>query len=158
VSDPYLWLKWAHVISATVLFGTGIGTACHMWLAHRRGEVGAIAVVARNVVLADWLFTATSGVVQPVTGFAMVMLAGFDPLAGWLVTSYALYLVALGCWLPVVWLQMRVRDMAVAAAAAGTPLPGLYFRYMRLWFALGWPAFAGLVVAMAMMVFKPEIW
>lgn len=158
MSDPYLWLKWAHVISATVLFGTGIGTAFHMWLAHLRGDVAAIAVVARNVVLADWLFTATSGVVQPLTGFALVALAGYDPFASWLVASYAFYLVALGCWLPVVRLQMRVRDLAVAAAADGGPLPPLYRIYMRRWFVLGWPAFASLVGASLMMVFKPEIW
>ncbi len=158
MSDPYLWLKLAHVVSATVLFGTGIGTAFHMWLAHLRGDVAAIAVVARNVVLADWLFTATSGVVQPLTGFALVALAGYDPFAPWLVATYAFYLGAGGCWLPVVWLQMRVRDLAVAAVADGAPLPPLYRRYMRLWFGLGWPAFVSLMGALTMMVFKPEIW
>ena len=72
MSDPYLWLKWLHVVSATVLFGTGLGTALHMWLAHLRRDPRAIAVVARNVVLVDWLFTATSGVVQPLSGFGLV--------------------------------------------------------------------------------------
>ena len=158
MSDPYLWVKWLHVMSATVLFGTGLGTALHMWLAHLRREPRAIAVVARNVVLVDWLFTATSGIAQPLTGFALIYLAGFDPWSSWLVISYVLYAVAALCWFPVVWLQIRVRDVAAAAVANGTSLPPLYDRYMRAWFILGWPAFLSLIGAFAMMVVKPAVW
>ena len=155
MSDPYPWLKWVHVLSATVLFGPGLGTAFHMWLAHLRADARVIAVVARNVVLADWLFTATSGIVQPVTGLALVRLLGYDPLAPWLVASYVLYAIAAACWLPVVWLQIRVRDIAASAVAAEGPLPPLYHRYMRLWFALGWPAFLSLIGVFGLMIWKP---
>ena len=156
--DPSLWLKWLHVLSSTVLFGTGLGTAFQMWFAHRRGDVVGIAVVARNVVLADWLFTLPSGILQPITGFALAMASGIDPFASWLVATYAIYLMALACWIPVVMLQLRVRDLAAQAAVAGSALPGEYHQAMRLWFALGWPAFIGLLVVLLLMIAKPDLW
>ncbi len=156
--DAYLWLKWLHILSSTVLFGTGIGTAFQMWLAHRRGDVAGIAVVSRNVVLADWMFTLPAGVVQPATGLALILSGGLDPMSSWLVATYLLYLLAFACWAPVVLLQIRVRDMAARAVATGTPLPAAYTRDMTLWFALGWPAFSALVIVFLLMVAKPDLW
>jgi uncharacterized membrane protein len=156
--DGYLWLKWLHILSSAVLFGTGIGTAFQMWFAHRRGEPAAIAVVARNVVLADWLFTLPAGVVQPVTGVVLGLQSGVDPMAPWLVVTYALYSLAFVCWVPVVVLQMRVRDIAATSAATGTGLPPGYDQAMRLWFALGWPAFGALIIVFLLMVAKPALW
>ncbi|MFO1079895.1 MAG: DUF2269 domain-containing protein [Reyranellaceae bacterium] len=153
--DGYAWAKWLHVLSATVLFGTGLGTAFHMWFAHRRGDPKAIAVVARNVVLADWLFTLPAGIVQPATGFLLVRLAGLDLAAPWLVATYFLYLLAFACWVPVVVLQIRARDLAIRAAATGSPLPPAYHTAMRWWFWLGWPAFLALLVVFLLMVAKP---
>jgi uncharacterized membrane protein len=141
----YLLVKWLHILSATVLFGTGLGTALHIWLTHRRGDMRAIASTLQNVVWVDWVFTGTSGIVQPVTGFLMVRMAGFDPLAPWLVASYALYVLAFACWAPVVWLQIKCRDMAIEAVKSGSTLPERYHRYMRRWFWLGWPAFIALL-------------
>ena len=156
--DPYLALKWVHVLASTVLFGTGVGTAFQMWFAHRGGDPRVIAAVARNVVLADWLFTLPAGLVQPATGLAMVWLAGVDPWAPWLVLTYALYVLAFACWVPVVPLQMRARDLAAEAAARGTPLPPAYRRAMRWGFALGWPAFGALVAVFWLMIAKPAPW
>lgn len=156
--DPYLAVKWLHLVSATVLFGTGLGTALHMWLAHLSGEPRAIAVVARNVVRTDWWFTAPSAVAQPVSGLALVYLAGYDPFASWLLAAYLLYLVAAACWLVVVGLQIKARDLAVAAARDGAALPPAYHRSMRAWFALGWPAFLALLIVFWLMVAKPELW
>ncbi len=158
MSDPYLWLKWLHVLSATVLFGTGLGTALHMWLTHLRRDPRAIAVVARNMVLIDWLFTASSGLIQPLSGLALVHLSGIDPLAPWLVVSYGLYALAALCWWRVVWLQIRVRDIAIAAVADGQALAPDYERYMRTWFWLGWPAFLSLLGIFALMVMRPALW
>jgi len=158
VSDPYLWLKWLHVVSATILFGTGLGTALHMWLAHLRRDPRAIAVVARNVVLVDWLFTATSGVVQPLSGIGLVSLGAAGLFESWLVASYLLYAVAAMCWIPVVRLQTRVRDIAAASVDGETPLPPEYDRCMRAWFWLGWPAFVSLLGVFALMVMRPSLW
>jgi uncharacterized membrane protein len=157
-ADSYLWLKWLHVLSSTVLFGTGIGTAFQMWVAHRRGDVRAIAVVSANVVLADWLFTLPSGIVQPATGLALVLASGLDVDASWLVATYLLYVLAFACWVPVVVLQIRVRDMAVKAVADGTPLPVAYHRAMAWWFALGFPAFISLAIVFLLMIVKPDLW
>jgi uncharacterized membrane protein len=156
--DSYLWLKWLHILSSTVLFGTGIGTAFQMWFAHLRSDVRGIAIVTRNVVLADWLFTLPAGILQPVTGLALAIQSGMDPTASWLVVTYALYVLAFVCWVPVVVLQIRARDLAAHAVATNQSLPPDYYSAMRLWFVLGWPAFIALIVIYLLMVAKPDLW
>jgi uncharacterized membrane protein len=150
-------VKIVHILGATVLFGTGLGTAFQMWTAHRSGDIRAIAVVARHVVWADFLFTTPAVILQPLTGFWMAYLAGFDLLAPWLVAAYALYLLTGACWLPVVWLQSRARDLAATSAANGTALPPAYFQAMRWWFGLGWPAFLAVLEIFWLMVAKPPL-
>lgn len=154
----YAALKTLHILSAAILFGAGLGTAFHMWATHLRGDARAIASTARNVVLADWLFTATSGIVQPTTGVALARMAGYDPASSWLLVTYVLYIVAGICWLLVVRIQMRVATMASACVKTGLPLPAAYHRAMRTWFWLGWPAFIALVGVFWLMVTKPAIW
>lgn len=149
-------LKTLHILSATLLFGTGLGTAFFMWRAHRAGDVRAIAAVSRNVVLADWLFTTPAVILQPLTGFAMLYMAGLDWRIGWVMASLGLYLLAGACWLPVVAIQLRVARLAATAVAAGTALPPTYFRLMRWWFALGWPAFLAVLLVFWLMVAKPD--
>ena len=156
--DLYFLLKWVHILSSTVLFGFGAGTAYYFWMAHLSRDARTIARVGSMVVTADWIFTGTSGVLQPLSGLALIFNAGYDPAASWLVVTYLLYVLAFACWAPVVWLQIRARDLAAAAAKTETPLPPEYFRAMRLWFALGWPAFLGLLGIFWLMVAKPELW
>lgn len=156
--DPYLTLKWLHILSSTVLFGTGIGTAFQMVMAMRSRDPGAIARTAHAVVWADWLFTTPAGVIQPATGIALALVAGHSLIESWLLATYALYALAFACWAPVVRLQIRIRDLARAAAASGTPLPEAALRAYRLWFALGWPAFTGLVAVFWLMVARPQLW
>lgn len=151
----YLTVKWLHVLSSTVLFGTGLGSAFYMFFTNRTRDPRAIAVVVRRVVIADWLFTTPTGVLQPLTGFYLVHLAGFDWGAFWIEGSIVLYLVAMLCWFPVVWLQTRMAHMAEAAVATGSELPALFWRYHRLWTALGVPAFVGFVAVFYLMVVKP---
>jgi uncharacterized membrane protein len=135
--DLYILLKYLHIISANLLFRTGPGTAFHGWMAHRSRNRVAIRVVGRNVVLTDWLFTAPAVVVQPITGIALAYLAGFPLTSGWLLLSTALYVMVGACWLPVVWLQIRMHALAAEAVRLGAPLPPRYFDYARIWFALG---------------------
>ena len=152
--DSYLFLKTVHIISATLLFGTGLGTAFHMWMSHRSGDIDAIVVASRNTVWADWLFTTPSVIIQPVSGVMMIWLAGFDPWEGWIVVSSALYVLVGACWVPVVWLQIRMHRMAKTAQAEGTALPASYHLYARIWFMLGWPAFIGVLAIFHLMVTK----
>ena len=151
----YLIVKWLHILSSTFLFGTGIGSAFYMLFTSISRDVRAIAVVSRHVVLADWIFTATTVVIQPLTGAYMIHLAGLPWQSKWIMWSLALYLLAGACWLPVVWMQIKMRDMAQVAARDGTALPPLYWRYLRIWVALGIPAFFALVVVFWLMVAKP---
>ena len=140
MSALYAALLTLHILSATLLFGTGLGTAFYLWMAHRGGDPRSIAAVSRHVVIADFLFTAPAAVIQPVTGIALVGLGGIDPRSSWLVAAYLLFALAGACWLPVVGLQIRIRDLARDAVAAGRPLGPAYRRCMAIWFALGWPA------------------
>lgn len=151
----YVTVKWLHILASTFLFGTGIGTAFYMVCATISREPRVVFVVARYVVIADWLFTAPAVLVQPITGFYLVHLAGFALTSRWIVWSTALYLLAGACWLPVVWIQIRLRELARSAAEGGTQLPPLYWRYFRVWVLLGIPAFLGLVVVFYLMVARP---
>jgi uncharacterized membrane protein len=151
----YLWLKLIHIISSTILFGTGIGTASNMFFAHRTRNVHLISETARYVVFADWAFTTTSGVVQPITGFWMVYLVGYPLTAFWIWGAIIGYLIAALCWFPVVYLQIKMRDLALDAKRQQTTLSPAYFIYFKYWFCLGWPAFIGLIVVFYLMTFKP---
>jgi uncharacterized membrane protein len=155
--DPYLALKLAHVIGACVLFGTGMGIAFFMWMAHRTADAAFIAATARIVILADAVFTATAVIMQPLTGAALAHVMGFSLLEPWIGASLALYLFVGACWLPVVLIQMALRDLASAARDSGEPLPARYHRLFRIWFILGWPAFAGLIAIFALMIAKPSL-
>lgn len=153
----YYVLKFLHVIGAAVLLGTGAGIAFFMLLAHKSGDVRVIAGVARIVVIADYLFTATAVVAQPVTGLLLARTAGYSLAEGWIALSIALYLVTGAFWLPVVWMQSRMRSLARDAAAAGTALPPLYHRLFRWWFAFGFPAFTAVLAIFWLMIARPEI-
>ncbi len=154
----YLLVKWVHVLSSTILFGFGAGTAWYFWNAHLTEDPGTIASVGRMVVKADWIFTVTSGVVQPLSGLILVHLAGWSLAEPWLIVTYGLYLLAFACWVPVVWLQIKAQTLAQFAAKTRTPLGPDYVRAMRLWFLLGWPAFLGLLGVFWLMIAKPSLW
>ena len=151
----YLLLKTVHILSSTLLFGTGLGTAFHGWMANRSGVLAARRVVNRNVELADWLFIAPAVIVQPVTGVWLAHLAGFALTTPWLMAAIALYILVGACWLPVVAIQIAMRRIAEATPDGGT-LPARYHRLARWWFVLGWPAFIGVIAILWLMVAKPE--
>ena len=153
----YFVLKFLHVIGATVLLGTGAGIAFFMLLAHRSGDTKVIAGVARIVVIADYVFTATAVILQPITGILLARNVGYELTEGWIVASTALYIFTGLFWLPVVWMQSQMRDLAREAAAAGTPLPPRYHRLFRLWFAFGFPAFGAVLLIFWLMITRPEI-
>lgn len=151
----YLIAKWLHILSSTFLFGTGVGSAFYLLFTSLSRDVRAVATVARLVVKADWLFTATTIVFQPLSGLWMAHRVGFPLDSRWLAWSIALYLLATACWLPVIVLQMRLRDLAAAAAREGTALPPRYWRLLRIWVALGFPALFAFLAVFWLMVAKP---
>jgi uncharacterized membrane protein len=151
----YLLVKYVHVLSSTLLFGTGLGSAFYMFFTNRSGDVRAIAVVTRRVVWADWLFTAPTAIIQPASGLYLVHLAGMPLTLSWIAWSLGLFVLAGACWLPVVWLQIRMAAMAEQAVKEGTALPPLFWRYHYVWTGLGVPAFIAFVVIFYLMVAKP---
>lgn len=151
----YIVVKWVHILSSTLLFGTGIGSAFYMLTTCLSRDIRAIRKVSGLVVLADWIFTTPAIVIQPLSGFYLAYLAGYPLDSRWLLWTYGLYLLAGACWLPVVWIQIQMRQMAEQADTAYQPLPALFWRYLRYWTALGIPAFLALVVVFFLMVAKP---
>ena len=150
-------LRWLHVLGAAVLFGTGAGIAFFMVMAHRTRDAALIAHVAGTVVLADTVFTATAVVLQPVTGVLLAWEVGWRLTEGWILLSLALYVVTGLFWLPVVAIQIRLRDLARAAAAASAPLPPAYRRLYRIWFACGFPAFLAVLAIFWLMLTRPHL-
>jgi uncharacterized membrane protein len=156
--DLYHLLKLAHIVGAAVLFGTGIGIAFFMLMAHRSRDVAMIAHTAKIVVIADMVFTATAVVAQPLTGIGLAHVAGYSLLSPWILASVALYLFVGLFWLPVLVFQKRMRDLAAQALVSGRPLPQAYDRYFRVWFVFGWPAFAAMVAIFWLMIARPQLW
>jgi uncharacterized membrane protein len=154
----YLILKYLHVLGAIVILGTGAGIAFFMLMADRSRDAAFIARTAGVVVIADVVFTATAIVAQPVTGYLLLRQTGGALSESWIVASLALYAIAGGFWLPVVWMQIRMRDLARAAVAAAAPLPPAYHRLFRLWFAFGFPGFGAVMLILWLMLAKPVLW
>lgn len=156
----YGLVKTLHILSMVLLFGTGLGSAFYKWMADRQGQVAAIAVTNRHVVLADWCFTTPTVIFQPLSGWYLTQLMGLPLSTPWVVASLGLYVLAGVCWLPVVWLQIRMQHLADAAMAEAErsghapKLPPMYWRLARYWFWLGVPAFSAMVLVVALMVSK----
>ncbi len=153
----YFILKIIHIISACVLFGTGMGTAFYMLLANRSNSIAIIAIATGHVVKADWIFTTSSGIIQALTGFAMVHLLGFSLLTPWLLWAIIGYCIAGACWLPVVYLQIQLHKIAKESYLQQQSLPAKYYLYYRYWFILGWPAFIALIMVYYLMVAMPVL-
>lgn len=148
----YLSLKYLHILSMVLLFGTGLGSAFYKWMADRSGNLAHIAVMNRHVVLADWLFTTPTVMFQPISGLWMVYLLHYPLTTPWIMWSLVLYGVAGVCWLPVVYLQIQMRRLSEQALATQTVLPALYWRYARYWFWLGVPAFIAMLLIVLVML------
>ena len=151
----YLWIKWLHVLGSAILFGTGLGIAFFAWFGYRRGmregEIALVRGVLRLTVRADTVFTAVAAALQPATGYLLWRMTGGQWPDRWLTSVIALYVLVGACWLPVVWLQIRLRDAATAAGSV-EQLDARFHRRFRLWFALGWPAFIGVMGLFALML------
>lgn len=152
-----VWLRWLHVIGATALLGTGAGIAFFMVMAVRTRKPALIVHVAETVVVADLLFTTTAVILQPITGYLLSRALGWSFREGWIVLALALYVVTGLCWLPVVWIQTRLRDLARTASEAGQPLPPRFDRLYRIWLVLGLPAFAAVLAIAWLMLARPAI-
>ena len=150
-------LRWAHVIGAAALLGTGAGIAFFMVMAQRTGDVRLIAHTARTVVVADWIFTASAVIAQPVTGVLLARAIGWPFSEGWIAVSIGLYVLTGLFWLPVVWIQHQLWKLARAAADAGADLPARYHRLYRIWFACGFPAFLSVLAIFWLMTAKPDL-
>ncbi len=153
--DWHLVVKTLHILSATVLFGTGLGIAFFMVRSWSSGSLDERHFASRTTVLADTVFTLPAVIIQPVSGAWLVWSGGFGWTEPWLVATYGLYILVGLCWLPVVWLQLRMRNLVQEAIATGTDVSPRFHTLFRLWFMLGWPAFIGLVAVFFLMVMKP---
>lgn len=158
MNETYIIIKLVHVLSSTVLLGTGAGIAFFCWFGSRsaitRGDMGALRVVLRFTVLADAIFTAPAVVVQLGSGLWLTGLAGWRLTSPWTVTVLGLFAFVGVCWLPVVWMQVELGRLA-AAAESMADLPARFHRLFRAWFLLGIPAFTSVLAIFYLMVAKP---
>ncbi|HXH54257.1 MAG TPA: DUF2269 domain-containing protein [Gammaproteobacteria bacterium] len=147
-----------HIISATLIFGTGLGSAFYLYRAHLSKDNRAIAFAARNVVIADWMFTTPAVIIQPITGVWLMYVMSYTWQTPWILIALGLFVLVGVCWLPVVWIQIKIRQLAEQSLQTGDLLceNPIYKRYIKIWFALGWPAFSAVIVIFYLMVFKPN--
>ena len=153
--DLYTIIKTLHIISSTILFGTGMGIAFFMFRSWFSSNIHEKFYAARNTVLADYLFTFPAAIIQPITGIMLIQMSGFNATSLWLTATYIIYAIAGLCWLPVVWIQIQLKNMCKEALENDTELPERYNKLFVIWFLLGWPAFVGLIIVFYLMVAKP---
>jgi uncharacterized membrane protein len=153
----YFVVKYLHVLGAIVILGTGTGIAFFMLMAHRSGDVAFIARTAATVVIADMLFTLTAVLLQPVSGGVLMVLSSTTFAEHWLMTALGLYVVAGLFWIPVIFMQIEMRDLARSAVAQQAPLPPRYFVLFRRWFLFGIPGFGSVMTILWLMIAKPQI-
>ena len=156
--NTYLLVKWLHIVSSVVLVGTGFGTAFYLFFANRSDSLEARAVIARLVVRADLWFTTPAVIVQPLSGLWLAHTAGWPVTTPWLLASVALYLLTGACWLPVLWLQLKMAREVEAALALQRPLAAQYRQWQQAWESLGYPAFIAMLAVLFLMVNKPALW
>jgi uncharacterized membrane protein len=152
----YFIVKYLHVLGAIAILGTGTGIAFFMLMAHRSGDPAFIARTATTVVIADMLFTLTAVVLQPVSGGLLMVLSATTLTERWLVTSLGLYAVAGLFWIPVVFMQIEMRNLARVSATQHQPLPPRYFTLFRRWFVFGIPGFGSVMIILWLMIAKPQ--
>lgn len=154
--DWYFIIRTMHILSSTILFGTGIGIAFFMLWANKRGDLAAKVFAFNTTVVADFIFTLPSVIIQPITGIILIKMVGYDYTSLWLSLTYIGYLVAGMCWIPVVYIQIKLKNIVNKAFKENIQLPSEYYKLFKIWFYLGWPAFISLVIIFFLMVFKPE--
>ena len=155
--NTYLFVRALHIMSSVLMVGTGFGTAYYLFFTNRIGRVSSIADVARLVVRADWWFTTPTVIFQPLSGIWLAYIAGWPLTSPWLLWSIVLFVLTGACWLPVVWLQLRLAKIAREADEQNEALPETYWRYARYWEWLGYPAFVAMLGVYFLMVMKPDL-
>ncbi len=155
MADAYTLIKTVHIISSTILFGTGLGTAFFMFCSRFAPDLHEKYFAARTAVLADWIFTTPAVIIQPLTGVMLIRLGGYAPLSLWLTATYVLYVLIGLLWLPVVWIQIKLRDMLAQSLKTGEALPPLFEKMFRMWITFGAHAFLGVIAIFFLMVMKP---
>jgi len=153
--DLYFVVKTLHILSSTILFGAGIGIAFFMFRSFFTNNLREKHYAARSTVLADYIFTFPAVIIQPLSGVWLVWKVGYNWTDYWLVLTYVLYSIAGLSWLPVVWIQIQLKQLVKYSLDNDVPLPARYQKLFWIWFCLGWPAFTSLVVIFYVMVAKP---
>jgi len=154
--DSYLLLKLIHILAAVVVTGTGAGIAFFMFMADRSNNPHAIYITAKTVILGDWIFTTPAVITQLVTGFLLMNKLGYSYTSNWFYSVIGLFVFIGACWLPVLRIQYQLRNIAEKSLESEEVTPE-FKKLMRIWTALGIPAFLSILVIFYLMVFKPML-
>ena len=152
--DSYLLLKLIHILSAVVITGTGIGIAFFMFMANRSNNAQAIYITAKSVILGDWIFTTPAVVVQLITGIMLMDKLNYSFTSTWFYSVIGLFVLIGVCWLPVLRIQYRLRELAEVSKEKNIVVPE-FKKLMKIWTMLGIPAFLAIIIIFYLMVFKP---
>lgn len=155
--EPQMFVKWIHVLSSTVLFGTGLGAFFFLFMAHRTRDPRIIASVAGIAVVTNLIFTLTAGLIQPVTGGILMAMMELT-MAPWIISALSLFVLVGACWIPVVLIQLRIKHLAERAVAAGAGLPAEYDRLYRIWAGLGAVVLVAMIAIFYLMLAQPALW
>lgn len=158
MSDALALWKTAHILSAAVLFGTGVGIAFFCWFGYRHAmrasDIGALRSTLRLTVVADAWLTAPAVVFQAVSGVVLITMLGWPLLSSWSIAVWSLFAFTGACWLPVVWIQVQQLREANGASSTSALSERFHGRF-RVWFVLGIGAFAAVIAIYFLMVAKP---
>ena len=133
----YNTLITLHIISVILLLGVGGGSAFYKFMSDRSGNLEVIVHTNKMVVLADWLFTTPSVLLQPITGLMLANLMGYSFDELWLLLSVTLYVFSTLLWLVAVWLQIKMKKMARSAVEQKVNLGEAYAKLVNYWIWLG---------------------
>jgi len=155
--DLIFAIKFVHLLAAAAMFGTWLGVAVFMLLAHRSGNTSVVALTSRFAVSVEKIVMIAALVLQPISGFPLAWAIGLSPLEEfWIVLSLALYAAVVAIWLAALRIEIRIRNMTRQAALDAVPLSDAYRRLFRFYSALVWPALAAMVVLFLLMVWQPR--
>lgn len=153
-------IRLIHVVSSALMFGVGIGAFWFMLAALRSADIALIAATTRNAVRAEWFIAAPVAVVQPTTGYLLMLHLDYSLHSRWFLALATFYILAGMCWVYLVKAELKMRhlaNVALASPRAATPLPPQFHALSRRWRRLALGSFAGVLTIFWLMVFRPGL-
>ncbi len=145
----YFLLKLIHILSATLMIGTGLGSAFYLYLTYKKSAVQTVKEVLNFVILADTIFTTPSVIIQLITGIMLSDLLGLL-YTDWFWLVLAVSVIVLVLWLRAAFIQFKLKKLLEEE----NKLSPKFHHLMNIWFILGVPSFGGAIYLYYLMVYR----